>query len=128
MRSEFPIAHEYNKKRGAVQLHDFISTVSPVLSLASVIITLLVGYGTLKARRDAPDKAWRDDLAIWRIRVDEKLDNDNHKIKNFERLFEKNEDFQRITLRTLKGVLRPFSTEEDKDKISKEIDDFLIER
>jgi hypothetical protein len=109
-------------------LHELITAVSPILSLISVMIAIFVGYGTIKARRDAPDKAWRDELNLWRARVDEKLDSDNHKIKNFDRLFEKNEEFQRITLHTLKGMLRHFSTEDDMIKISKEIDAFLIER
>jgi hypothetical protein len=92
---------------------------------------MLVGYGTIKARRDAPDKEWRDDLALWRARVDEKLDNDNHSIKRFDRQLETNEEFQRIVLRSLKDILSNLSSgnhAEEMRQTNNEIDKFLIER
>jgi hypothetical protein len=84
----------------------------------------MVGYGTIKTRRETPFKDWRKE-------VDGKLDNDHHQLRQHERELTTSAEFQRVILRALKGILLHEADGNSTDelrKISIEIDTFLINR
>ena len=71
--------------------------------------------------------ACRLEMDIWRREVNEKLDRDNRKIKSFEDEFAKNDEFRRLMLKSIKGLVSS-SGDASVGNISQEIDDFLIRR
>ena len=112
-------------------MHEFISAVSPILSLASVLIAIMVGYGTLKMRRDEPQSEWRKSVDARLAVAEEKLGNDYHDLRRLIRESESRSEFEKVALKALKGIVLHEITGdhlEDMQKISTEIDNFLIER
>ena len=110
---------------------ELLKELSPFVGIVSTIIAIIIGAGTLKQRRDAPHQQRLEALEAWRREVDEKLDRDNKKIKSFEDEFEKNDEFQRVALKALKGLVEAVTKsggEAEAMNISREIDEFLIKR
>jgi hypothetical protein len=112
-------------------MEGIVTAVTPVLALCATVISVVVGYGTIKQRKDAPnEKRWAG-YEEWKAHVDECLNHDNRKIGHFEREFDKSDDFQRIMLRSIKGVLDHLASGnhgEDMKEIIKQIDTFLIDK
>ena len=112
-------------------MHEFIAAVSPVLSLISVIIAISVGYGTVKMRREEPGKEWRKAVDVRLGVAEEKLGNDYRDLRQLKKESEARLEFEKVALKALRGIVLHEITGdhiEDMHKISKEIDNFLIER
>jgi hypothetical protein len=109
----------------------FVETVTPVLALVAVAVSIAVGYGTIKQRKDEPNaRRWRE-FEEWRAHVDAALDNDNHKISNFERDKESTAEFERVMLQAVMAMLAHMSDGnhgEQMREVSRKIEDYLIRR
>jgi hypothetical protein len=137
---------------GEADMPEFYQAASMLLGLAATAISLLVGWGTLKARRDEPSEKrwadldkWRKDTDEWRRRIDSSFTEDNgerwdsyererektmHQIAQLERLLEQSADFQIVMLKSIKGMLSHMSTGNDvglMKALDKEIDEFLLD-
>jgi hypothetical protein len=103
--------------------------VSSSLSLLSFAIAILVGVGTLRQRANEPnEKRWRD-LEQWKNEIDEKLARDYHAINRAGRSIGRHQEFERIMLRSMVGVIDHLADGNHADKlqeISRQISEYLI--
>ena len=115
---------------------EFFVILAAVLSLIATTISIIVGYGTIKQRKADPDTKRWEDWDNWRRNTDErlltidgKLDNDNRRFKKVEKEAEDNREFQRIMLKSMKGIIAAAGpANEEMRRVSEEIDEFLIKR
>lgn len=113
---------------------EFFVTLAAFLSLIATGISILVGYTTLKQRKNEPGQKrwaewekWRNDINEHLRLVDNKLEHDNRRLKRMDEESVDNQAFQRIMLKSMKGILDA-SSDESMRRISAEIDEFLIRR
>ena len=112
-------------------MNEGFTLLAALVGVVSTVIAIVIGVGTLRQRRDAPHQQRLEALESWRREVDEKLDRDNKKIKSFEDDFMKNDEFQRVALKALKGLVEAVTKsggDAGTQNISREIDEFLIKR
>lgn len=116
----------------------FFTTLAAILSLVATVTSITVALGTIKQRKNEPNEKRWTELTDWRLEVDEhflsvdkKLDSDNRRLKRMDDEHAQNRDFQRIMLKSMKGIIDASSTGNPNDamrQISAEIDEFLIKR
>lgn len=116
----------------------FFVLLASALSLIATTVSILVGYSTLRQRKNAPGEKRLADWESWRtqinehlLSVDRKLDNDYRRLMQMDEQAIESREFQRIMLRSMKGILDISacdSANEGIRRISAEIDDFLIRR
>jgi hypothetical protein len=103
-----------------------------MLGMIATAISIIVGYGTIKQRRNEPHEIHLKELAAWQASVDAKLDNDKRALNKLQREMDEYSGFQQITLKSLKGVIGYLAIANPGDKhftdIIAEIDEFLIKR
>ena len=114
-------------------MNEGFTWLAALVGVVSTAMAIIIGAGTLRQRRDAPHRQRLEALEAWRREVDEKLDRDNKKIKCLEDDFEKNDEFQRVALKALKGLVEAVAKSGggvgvEAGNISREIDEFLIKR
>ena len=106
-----------------------LSELSSLFGFAAVVISVAVGIGTLRRRAKEPDeKKWRD-LEKWKESVDGKLDNDYRFINSAGRKIDRHQEFERLMLRSMLGVIEHLATGNHTEKlkdISKQINEYLI--
>ena len=114
---------------------DTINMLALVIAVGSSAASLILSIRKLRQgspteKRLSTNERRLNSLEAWRPEVDAKLDRDNKKIKGFEDTDAKNEEFQRVALRALKGLVDAVTKTGDTDakNISNEIDEFLIGR
>lgn len=116
---------------------EFFVILAGALSLLATAISMIVGYGTIKQRKEAPNEERWKEYDIWRrkvderlLSVDEKLDNDNRKLKKVDIEQVQNQEFQRLVLKCMKGIIAasPSVTTDEMKRVSSDIDDFLLHR
>jgi hypothetical protein len=103
--------------------------LSSLFGLVAVIISIAVGFGTLRRRADEPnEKKWRD-FEQWKNEIDERLDRDYHAINRAGRSIGRHREFERIMLRSMVGVIDHLADGNHADKlqeISRQISEYLI--
>ena len=108
-----------------------LTAILAVISLICGITTILSAYKAYKAQKNVPNEKRWEDFETWKKDVDRKLDHDNRKIQDFERTISTLDQFQRVLLKAIKGILTTQKTDEYADEIrqiGREIDIFLIEK
>ncbi|MFP3156345.1 hypothetical protein LQZ18_18355 [Lachnospiraceae bacterium ZAX-1] len=108
---------------------DAITQITPILGLVAMVLAMIVSYGTIHARKTDPQVAKdreQDDKIEKILRL---LDNDNGRLNRLESSNIQTNEFQRMCLRTMKGMLqhlRSGNHTEQMEALEGEIDDFLI--
>jgi hypothetical protein len=114
-----------------------LSELSSFFGFVAVIISVAVGFGTLRQRANEPnEKRWRefedrwDAFEKWKDNVDDKLDRDYRSINRAGKKIDRHQDFERLMLRSMLGVIEHLATGNHTDKlkeISKQINEYLID-
>ena len=113
-----------------------LSELSSLFGFVAVVISVAVGVGTLRQRANEPnEKRWRElegrweALETWKVRVDDKLDRDYRSINRAGKKIDRHQDFERLMLRSMLGVIEHLATGNHTEKlkdISKQINEYLI--
>lgn len=104
---------------------DILVIIIAIAGLASTCCALVLSYRNIKKTSPSTE------LKIWKAETEAKLDNDNRRLSNLEKSFSKIEEFDRVMLHSIKGILSHLSEEKHTDKMTgliKEIDDYLINK
>lgn len=105
--------------------------VSSLLSFIAVIVSVVVGIGTLRQRANEPNERRWAELDEWKKAVDEKLGRDYRSINRVEKQMTHRQGFERIMLASMKGILNHLAEGNHSDmmkKISCDIDEYLLSR
>jgi hypothetical protein len=111
--------------------------MSSLFGLIAVIISIAVGFGTLRQRAGEPDmKRWKE-LADWRAgvdeqiyRIDKRISRDYKRLNDVDLAMDNRIECENIILESLKAIIDHLSTGNSRDemkKISQGIDDFMRE-
>ena len=115
-----------------------------LLGASSTIISIIIGYGTLKRRAVEPiENKWKE-IDEWRDKTDalfaqitRELEQDDYQIKKLEELAEGNLEFQRALLVSIDFILETLHRQNIKDNqeeneelkvIRKSLKDLLLKR
>ena len=107
-----------------------MSTTTAIAVLISVLTAINLTT-IIWQRIKAPDAARWAEYEAWRKCVDTKLDSDNRRINHLTDGQESNLEYQRVSLKTLKGITAIVAKNDDSGearKLISEIDEFLIRR
>lgn len=102
-----------------------LAIIIGILGLISTCSGLILTFRNIKKTSPSTE------LKTWQKETEEKLDNDNRRLANLEKSFNKIEEFDRVMLHSIKGILSHLSEENHTDKMNgliKEIDDYLINK
>jgi hypothetical protein len=108
----------------------YFPEISAVLGIAAVIISILVGYGTLKARVKEPDEKRWEKLNIWKSLVDDKLSRDYVSLNRIDKIMVRRNRFEVVMLHGIKGILEHLAEGNHTERmrqLSNEIDKYLID-
>jgi hypothetical protein len=108
-----------------------VSILTPILALTATVISIAVGYGTIKQRRDEPTLQKWADMEEWQAHVNEALASDNQRLKRFEKHATAGADFEKVMLKAVRAMLTPLSEGNhgaEMKAMSTRIDEYLIER
>jgi hypothetical protein len=128
-----------------------LSELSSLFGFIAVVISVAVGFGTLRQRANEPnEKRWREfeewkkhidanftvdngdrweAFGKWRNDVDDKLDRDYHSINRAGKKLDRHQGFERIMLLSMLGIIEHLTTGNHTEKlndISKQINEYLI--
>jgi hypothetical protein len=113
-----------------------MAALSLLLSFMASVISVLIGIGTLRQRANEPNEkrwreleGWREALEKWKDDVDEKLDRDYHSINRADKRLGRHQDFERIMLRSMLGVIEHLASGNHADKlkdVSRQINEYLL--
>jgi hypothetical protein len=102
-----------------------------IAALGAVSTALSILNAARTAKRTSPQTERWGKLEAWQKSVNDKLDADKRTLDKHGRAIDDSEDFQRIMLRSVKGILEHLESgnhSEEMRKIVRQIDEFLIER
>jgi hypothetical protein len=106
-----------------------LSELSSLFGFAAVVISVAVGFGTLRQRASEPnERKWRD-FEKWKESVDEKLDRDYRSINRAGKEIDRHQEFERLMLRSMLGIIEHMAEGNHAEKlkdISKQINEYLI--
>jgi hypothetical protein len=108
-----------------------MSELSSLLSFIALIVSLLVGVGTLRQRVNEPSERRWTEFFEWKKEVDEKLGRDYRAINRAEQQIERHHGFEHIVLVSMKGLLNHLAEGNhavEMKKISNDIDAYLLTR
>jgi hypothetical protein len=107
-----------------------LTELSSTLSLAALVISVLIGLGTLRRRAHEPnERRWRE-FEAWKTDVDAKLDRDYRSINRADKKIGRHEDFEQLMLRSMLGILEHLASGnhvENLRDVSRQINEYLIE-
>ena len=112
-------------------MREMFITAGALISPVAAVLAALVAYGTLKMRKNAPGEEREKDYDQWRDSVDKRLLNDHDRLKKLESSKVESDEFQKLVLRCLQGMLELFRDGEHGEgmaDLNKEINEFLVER
>jgi hypothetical protein len=102
-----------------------------IAALGAVSTALSILNSARTAKRTSPQaERWRE-LDEWKKGINDKLAADKRSLDKHSRAIDDSEGFQRIMLRSVKGILEHLESgnhSEEMRKIVRQIDEFLIER
>jgi hypothetical protein len=113
-----------------------LSELSSLFGFIAVVISVAVGVGTLRQRANEPnEKRWNElegrweAFEKWKDGVDDKLDRDYRSINRAGKKIDRHQDFERIMLRSMLGIIEHLATGNHTEKlqdISEQINEYLI--
>jgi hypothetical protein len=91
--------------------------VGSLLSFTALVISVLIGIGTLYARFTGPsEKRWQV-LMRWQRKADEKLQRDYQAINRLQNSWERRYKFEDLTLSSLEAIIDHLSTGNGNEKM-----------
>jgi hypothetical protein len=103
--------------------------LNSLFGLIAVIISVAVGFGTLRRRANEPtEKRW-EALETWKDGVDKKLDRDYRAINRADRRMGRHQDFESLMLRSMTGLIEHLASgnhANELKEISRQIKEYLL--
>jgi hypothetical protein len=104
------------------------SVVSSILSFIAVVISILIGYGTIRQRLKEPSERRWQDWEKWRSEIDDRLDRDYQFICLSKKRRDRENQFKYIMLSSMKSILMHLAIgnhNEEMSGFSRDIDEYL---